>query len=256
MWLNYRRLGMKDKGWLAIVIGIAVTIAAIGLGYLIPSPASTGLGVGLVVAIREIAKSTQGRLIDDHIQKGGAMDSLWAAFGIGMIGLAVTVGAIFAFAFGQVLLTGKPKVTVGAKDSVYYSGTATKQEAMALGDALKTSGFFTDKGASVVLSKEQGATNVVFLVQDGTWDKKEMVLAFEEIGRQVASSVGGFPIQVRLANAAQETKKEMTVGHVSIGKDDVFYSGSATEAEAKSLGDWLKSVKYVGSPGTELEFAL
>jgi hypothetical protein len=50
-----------------------------------------------------------------------------------------------------------------------------------------------------------------------------MVAGFEEGGRQVAPSVGGFPIKVRLANTQQQTKKEVTVGRLLVGTKDHVY---------------------------------
>jgi hypothetical protein len=102
------------------------------------------------------------------------------------------------------------KVVVGTKDEIYYFGTATETDAKALGAALQTSGFFTDKAFSVFLEKGMG-TILAFVVRDGFWDDPEHVALFEHMTREVAGTVGGLPITFRLLNSGLETKKEVTV---------------------------------------------
>jgi hypothetical protein len=108
-------------------------------------------------------------------------------------------------------LTVHPAVMIGAKDGIVYTDPATEQEAKALADTLKNLGFFHDNGTRVRLSKGQSGTVVWFTVTDGTWDKPDMVAAFELIGRSAAPSVGGLPIQVRLLNTSMESKKEISI---------------------------------------------
>ena len=147
-----------------------------------------------------------------------------------------------------------PKVTVGFHDEIYYSHDATEQDAASLGQALKATGFFNDRGAIVILSKGTGGTVVSFALNDGGWDRPVTVLSFEEIGRRIANSIGGFPIQVRLMDAGvRVVHKELTVGKVTVGgRDEVYYYGSATQAEAESLGRALTSVGYLVGAGSSV----
>lgn len=144
-------------------------------------------------------------------------------------------------------------IVIGTKDDVYYSGKATKADAQQLGDALKASGYFSDKGADVLLKKGAEGTQVSFIVKEGSWEQPSMVASFEEFGRQIAPSVGGFPIQLRLLNNAREVKEESTIGRVELpGKDDVFYLGSATQAQAQALANALKSGGFFQGKGTDV----
>jgi hypothetical protein len=102
------------------------------------------------------------------------------------------------------------KAMIG-NDEVRYQGTATQQEAEALGAALKTSGYFQDKGVSVILSKGSDGTVISYVVKDGFWDDPTHVQGFADLTRALASTVGGLPIKVRLVNQAVETKKEVPV---------------------------------------------
>ena len=72
-------------------------------------------------------------------------------------------------------------VKIGTKDEVIYSGTATKDQATALGNALKTLGYFQDRGVSVLLSKGSNGAVISYVVEDGVWNKPDMVSDFETV---------------------------------------------------------------------------
>jgi hypothetical protein len=155
---------------------------------------------------------------------------------------------------GHVTNTKVPKVIIGASDLVYYSHAATEQDARVMGQALKTIGFFTDKGASVFLSKGRNGTEVSFVVQEGAWDLPDKVSTYEEIGRRIAVPLGGFPIKVRLIDSAQAVRRELTVGKAIIGaRDEVYYFGSATKADAEALGQALRAAEYFTDQGASVE---
>jgi hypothetical protein len=102
-------------------------------------------------------------------------------------------------------------LTIGTKDQIVYSGTATQNDATALGNALKTAGYFQDTGVTVLLNKGTSGTTISFVVQDGAWNNAADVSAFETIVRGVASSVGGLPIDMRLVNTALVVEKDETI---------------------------------------------
>jgi hypothetical protein len=144
-----------------------------------------------------------------------------------------------------------PKVTFGANDAVFYSGSTTEAEAKSVGEKLKSIGYFSDQGANVFLSKDKGDNVASFVVKEGSWNKPEMVIAFTEIGGQIAPLMGGPPIKVRMVDVSRNTKMEMTAGEVIMGtKDAIFYTGTATEADAKALGRVLLDAGFLVDNGT------
>jgi hypothetical protein len=143
-------------------------------------------------------------------------------------------------------------VTIGTKDDVEYSGTATKADATALGNALKTDGYFTDKGATVLLDKESSGTTISYVLQDGTWNQSGIVAKFDEVTREVAASVGGLPINVQLVNSDKTVEKSSSVGSVAFGNDTVVYEGSATQAQAQALGQELQTLTYFSGKGVDV----
>ena len=151
---------------------------------------------------------------------------------------------------------GASKVIVGTLDEIYYSHSATEAEAASLGRALQSTGFFNNRGTTVLLSKGTSGTIISFALNDGAWDHPGTVLSFEEIGRRVANAVGGFPILLRLSDSKWGVHKEVVVGKVTVGaKDEVYYFGAATKADAESLGRALQNNGYLVDSGASVEIS-
>jgi hypothetical protein len=177
--------------------------------------------------------------------------SSWLAFGVGILLLATIVaGGIGVMRKSK---PSVPQVIIGTKDKVYYSRAATMRDATVLGRALQHTGFFTDRGTSVLLSKNKSVTVVSFVLNEGAWDHADAVAGFEEIGRRIATAMGGFPIQVHLVDAAWTVRKSLAVGKAIIGaRDEIYYLGSATEGDARSLGQALRNAGYLEDLGASV----
>jgi hypothetical protein len=146
-----------------------------------------------------------------------------------------------------------PKVIVGTKDEIYYYRSASKTDAQALGVALNATGFLNNRGTTVLLSKGSAGTIVSFVLNSGAWDHPETIYSFEEIGRRIAPAIGGFPIVLRLIDAARNVQKELTIGKVMVGaKDEVYYAGSATAADATALGNALQAAGFLAGRGASV----
>jgi hypothetical protein len=250
MAVNYSRLGKKGQAALTFIVGFVVTAIAIFIGYAIPANGTYPIALGLLILTRFAATSMQGKAIERHVSLGGRLGSKWLAFGLGVAILCVIFLAIFVPAY---MSSAHSKVIIGSKDEVFYTGSATRQEAQSLGDALKKGSYFVDRGTSVFLDKGANGTTISLVVHDGAWDVPGTLATEEEAMREVADSVDGLPIHVRLMNAAQEVKKEGIVGRASLdGKDEVFYFGKATEAEATALIRALQEEKYFSGRGTSV----
>ncbi|HEX3747865.1 MAG TPA: hypothetical protein VHW09_28210 [Bryobacteraceae bacterium] len=169
----------------------------------------------------------------------------WVGLGLG----AVMVATIVA---GAIMLhwPGEPRVAIGRHDEIYYYRRATADDARALGKALQGTGFFNDRGTSVLLWMGGGPTVVSFIVGDGAWNRPHAISNFTEIGRRIATSVGGFPIEVQLVDAHRVVRRKMNVGKLMVGaKDMVYYFGAATEQDAKALAGALQSEGYFSGKG-------
>jgi hypothetical protein len=263
MAINYRRLGRHKDAVAIFLAGLLVTVAVCVLAavFSLPQWVTGAIPILLFTVIYQLGKNLQGPIIARHINQGGELSSRWAAFGLSVVCCIALVAAIFSGALAYLIGStavhnARTLVMIGQHDNIFISGTATKQDALKLGDALKESGYFKDRGISALLDKSGSGTSVSFTVQDGTWNQPDMVAAFEEIGREVAPSVGGMPIKVRLVDAARDVKKEMNVGKVVVGtKDEVFYLGSATAADGNALAQTLKADGFFTDRGSDVFLA-
>jgi hypothetical protein len=250
MALNYRRLGFGIKAMNTLLVGIAVSALVVLLAWNLPRTVVSPIALVLLFGTRGIAERLQGRAVKAQVERGGRLGSRWAAFGLGAAFLAAVFGVIYV---AEVAADNTTKIVIGSKDEVFYAGSATKEEALALGNALKRSGYLTDRGVSVFLAKEQNSKVLSFVIKDGSWNQPSLVSLFEELGRKAAPSIGGLPVQVRMINNTREVKEESTVGKAAFnGEDVVYYLGTATESDAQALGKDLKSHGFFQGKGYDV----
>jgi hypothetical protein len=103
------------------------------------------------------------------------------------------------------------RLVIGQRDEIYYFGTATEIEARSLGNALKNNGYFQDRGSTVQLIKGTDETVLSFFVLEGIWNDPKTVSAFESVARDVADSIGGMPVKLRLLNQQGHIQTERLV---------------------------------------------
>ena len=278
---NYRKLGKAGNGFLALLLGAAASVGEIYIG--LTSTKSPAIATLVLFAITWFAaKELQGNAIKTHVAWGGQLFSKWRAVGVAVLTTLVLGGGVVAYLYytGQLqkyitqaekqqkqlqtpqnpvrapqnqLPAPQNTVTIGTKDQVVFSGTATAIDATALGNALKAADYFQDRGVAVLLSKGAGGTVIGFVVADGVWNQAGTLASFEEIARGVASTVGGLPVQVQLLNSTQIVEKSARVGEADFGGGDaVIYEGTATEADAQALGLQLKTIGFFAGKGANV----
>jgi hypothetical protein len=244
---NYSRLGKTGKAILTVLLATVVTGLVVLIGWNLKPGATSVMGLVMLIGMQRIALYLQGPAVAAHVQRGGALGSKWIAFWLGIAFLVLVFLVVFVYV---TVKTNHSSVVIGTKDHVYYTDGATKEDALALGKALQDDGYLTDRGVDVMLAKGKDGTVISFLVQDGVWDEPDSVASFEELGRQLAPVVGGFPIKVQLMNTTHDAKKEMTVGKVEFpGQDAVYYEGSVTLAQAQAGGNDLKAANLFEGNG-------
>ena len=253
MFLNYRRLKQTGKAVMALIIGIIVTGLAILIGWNLPKGATFPIALALLFGTKWVAQSLQGATVKYHVEHGGRLGSRGTAFASGLGFMAALFAIVFFTVFQSNSASASTGVVIGSKDEVYYSGSATRQDAQSLGNALKANGFFTDRGADVFLSKGSDGTIVSFVVNKDFLNQPGTLISFEEVGRQIAPTVGGFPIHVRLMNPEREVKQESVVGKLEFpGNDAVYYLGTVKQSEAHALGQKLQSVGFFAGKGNDV----
>jgi len=104
-----------------------------------------------------------------------------------------------------------PSVTVGTNDKVWYSGGATKEQALAVGQVLEERGVFSNHEGAAVLAKRKGETDVGLIVREGIWNEPKMITEIEELGRAMAGAAGGLPIHMELLDSEGRPRKDVLV---------------------------------------------
>jgi hypothetical protein len=249
MAVNYRHLGQTGKAALTVTLGLLASLVVVTLAYVAPSKVASSVALAFLLSLRMIANKVQGPTIARHVAQGGKLVSGWKALGVGLAGSCLVFVAVFVPSY---LGAQKSKVIIGTKDEVYYTGQATKEDAQKLGDFLKSEGYFKDRGTSVFLDKDKDGPTVSLVLKEGLWNDPETLDEEEQVVREVAPVVGGFPVRFKLLDSSEDVKKQGVVGREAVGNDEVFYMGAATEAEAKALGASLVKMEYLSGRGASV----
>ena len=104
---NFKKLGHPEKVRKTWIWGILALIFLLVLSFLIPDDWKIPNFVFPVICLgiaSQVTKTTQGPAIQQHLSEGGAIYSLWRAFGIGLICLLITLVVVVAILF----FTGHP----------------------------------------------------------------------------------------------------------------------------------------------------
>jgi hypothetical protein len=250
MAVNYQRLGKTGFALGTMLAGLAVSAAALVVGYELSGADAWTLAVGLWMMTWVVAVALQGRIVARHVRLGGRLVSGWLGMCVGLAFLGLIFLAVFALASSGPV---RNKVVIGTKDEVFYTGLATERDARAVGEALKTEGYFTDSGTGVFLDRSKKGATLAFVVSEGAWNDPELLAREEEVAREVAPSMGGLPLRVKVVDAQQKVQMEGLVGRASVdGKDEVFCLGRATLAEATALDRELQDEGYFTGRGTSV----
>lgn len=104
------------------------------------------------------------------------------------------------------------RVRISEKEGVMYSGTATEEEAKALGKALQEAGYFMGSHhIDATLRKGPQGTIVSFIGQAEVWSTPEAAEEFTTIGQAIAPSIGGKPIKLHLLDMQLKLLKEIEI---------------------------------------------
>ena len=252
MAINYRRLRHAGKAITTMAVAVVVTSLVVVAGWNLPSSASLPMALVLVFLVKYSAQSLQGAALRKHVEQGGGLGSKGLAAGIALAFAVLFIAIAFGVIFQKEKAETGTRLKIGSKDNVYYAGTASREEAQALGNALKESGYFSDRGADVFFARKAEGTSLSFIVKEGSWNDPTTVELFEITGEQLAAKIGGFPLHVRMMNKQRQVKVDSVVGKTAFGNDDVFYFGSATEEQAQRLGHALKSANFFQDRGADV----
>jgi hypothetical protein len=178
---------------------------------------------------------------------------VWQWVKNGIVVVCLIVGLLAWY--GQKLMMGT-RLKINDRESVNYSGKANEAEARSLGEKLQEIGFFGgDTEKDVLLNKTDRATTVSFIIESGKWNDAEIVADIERVGRQIATSIGGPPITIKLMDDHLNTKKVLEISKsetiLKVSElESIIYSGTITSEEARKAADALKEIGYFDGQGS------
>jgi hypothetical protein len=255
MAMNYKRLGQAGKGGATTFVCLLLTGLVILVSWNIPKGITLPLALALMFGMQWASRALQGKAIESHVAQGGQLGSRGTAALIGLAFLVIVFLAVFIPAY---FIGNGPSIVENTKDNVYYTGTATKADAQTLGDYLKDEKYLQDQGADVIVFKGKdksgyNGTIVSFIVKEGAWNDPKAMNIFEQMTREVAPKLGGFPVEVRLLNKDRDVEKESVVGKTDIaGGDHIYYFGNASDADAHALGLALTKAGFLEGKGFDV----
>jgi len=212
--LNERRLGNAARARVLLAAGVGLTFALIYAALAFHLPASLGglISIVNIFVMQAVARALHDKVLNAHLTAGGKFGSGWAPFGLGVAGLAISLGGLFVF----LLATGYgglgiPKLTITPGHDVYYRDGATEGQARSLGKLLDTQGFFAQSTQASVGLRQHGVVHVVeFVVQDRAFVDTGIQKVFRGIGDIVSHEVfDGEPVEVWLDDNHFEPKLKM-----------------------------------------------
>lgn len=140
------------------------------------------------------------------------------------------------------------RITEGRLE-LYYKGSATEAQARTALQALLRTGLAraSNNRLTVQIVGREAGVELRFVLT-GKHDDPEIVAAFGGMGRHVASYLELEQITVHLTDGELATKNSLKVERigtpVALDANTVYYSGAATEADARKLGAALTEQGY------------
>ena len=234
-----------------------------------------GLVTGFLVGCVMVRPRTGG---PNRLSLAVSVPLVIGALGLGLYALATVSAKSGVRTQWYRDLAVAPSVPLGDGGKIIYTGSATTADATALARAITATGFTRGGGTILRLSKGIDGTSIAFAFPDEElyerrvrprtqsalteakdsapkhpWDDSDLLGAFRLMGITVAPAVGGPPIKVLLLDSGGQTRQVLTIDthKLQVGqRDSVWYSGTATEQEAKALGHELQMAGLLRDRGT------
>ena len=211
---NFRRLGQRDRSWVALAAGLGFTLTVLVLAYLLPERFPSSV---LPAAYTGVLWAITGQLFGPY-PAGATGPSWWRPVLVGgasLIGLCV----VLVSALLVLLVVGPPgitdrvldQVTVEKGKVVSFEDGATRSDARELGQALKRAGYFDDdRDLEVKLLGPKGRWKVKFLVAEGARNDRDTLAYYEKLGYKLRDA-GFSELEVQLCDESWTPEGRVTI---------------------------------------------
>ena len=208
---NYKRLDNPSSAFQVIAGTVVFTAVILVIAFIVPesTPNMPFLVVqmyGMWFLSKKLFEST----IDSHQEAGGEMASMWHAAGVGIVAMLIFLATLIGVIFLMEPDIGT-QVAISANDDVYYSGEATEDDAKELGRFLTDSDYFTNDGATVLISRASGQFTITFVVVDGAWNEPDTVNYYRGLAEELAARRFGPALVLAFCDENIETRKSIDI---------------------------------------------
>jgi hypothetical protein len=211
--INYARVGMRRHAGLSILGGVLSTALLLFIAWIIPDSwhvPNAAFFMPQLFGMMSLSKYLQGNLVAEHLSAGGRLVSKWIDAGIGALSCVVLLAIVVGLVFATTGPTGT-RVAVGTSE-VYYSGSATEDDAKSMMNDLRQSGFLSeDHAVTIGLSRGSGGFEVSFVVAAEALQSDETSDGFRIVGRDLATGHLGKPLTIWLCDDAMDKKKKIVI---------------------------------------------
>ncbi|MBX7194495.1 MAG: hypothetical protein K1X94_20735 [Sandaracinaceae bacterium] len=166
--INERRVGRAGKAWSVALLGVVITVVLLAASALVPpsvpTAAWTGVNLGLVFGLRQLATTWLEKARADGLATEPVFESRWKAAGAGGLGLVLVLGVVFGL--GALFdPTSHPSIEVRPGAHLYYDGV-DEADARHVAEVLEATGLFAGEHAIDVLLTRTAEGHAISLVID------------------------------------------------------------------------------------------
>jgi hypothetical protein len=204
---NFKTLGQPEKVKPTWIITIIATIVIFGAIFSIPD--SIDIPNQLIPLIYTaivivIFKYYQIEEVNDHIERQGLAQGWGKIIGVGLIGLLVTVGPIFAYSYlsdtmAQANISTKTYGASVKHEVDFDKSTISEQEVDRIAEGFRETGFFDYSVAKYVYLEKNGNTyEISIAVIEGIENDEYAIQPFAELRDQMDSYLPNNKVEIKL----------------------------------------------------------
>lgn len=184
--INERRVGRPRDAWKALAVGVGVTAALLALSAALPasmpSGAFGGVSIGLAIGARTFAKDWFRKATESGHVGEVRYITRWAAAGVGLVSVALVMGALFAVMTLTEHTLPHVEPRPGAK--LFYEG-ASAAEATRVGALLRDEGLFAGTQSADVRYERVASGHALSVIVDEARATPELRQEFQELARRL-----------------------------------------------------------------------
>ena len=135
-----------------------------------------------------------------------------------------------------------PKVQISENEEIFYKGSATEEQARAVGEVLTQRGILTGSNpASIQLIGKDGAFTLRLVIKEDRWEDDQLAQTFGDIAFGISQdALDGAEVSVEFCDDHFKTQRTFPMAELAkvqlTPNEIIFLLGSATEEQGRAVG--------------------